>query len=536
MMNTITEIKITNLKNHPKNSRRVYNGLSELAASIAKNGILQNLTVVPDPDEDGTYFVVVGNRRLKAAQKAGLETVPCVITDMDESEQVMTTLVENMQRNDLTLEEEAAGIQMCIEDYGIDVGTLAEKIGFSKSTIRHRLNVSKLDQKILSEKLHKAEFQLSITDIQKLERIKSIERRNIVLAAAADPRDLSCKIEQAVHAEQRDQKVKKLLTLAENEGIGKVPEGVDHYLSCWKIVTEVHLYEENVPETLLPEDFEMEEGDELYYVLLQMCFHVIHKKAEKKDEPPKETEAEKSPDQEEKPQPEGKGAKPEPEEKKPKISPEQLRLNLIQSHRSRFRDLWDNCYAELHDFHKDILEGKIDPPEDADALLKACWTLFLQDDFYPDHDALFHAVYECLGDEGEDVTARAMDLLSDMPVYLQMLTLLFYEMSDFSLMDHSAEYDVETGRVMRQMVDCFRQYGFSFSTEGHDELIDGFHPVYLCDGEETSDLEEASGEAEEDGFEDADEETETEPDDAEDSGDGPEETLGDEELPGARAA
>lgn len=70
----IQEIEISKLKIHPRNVRKTYRGIEELAESIKAKGILQNLTVVPDKDEEGTYLVVIGNRRLTAARMAGIST------------------------------------------------------------------------------------------------------------------------------------------------------------------------------------------------------------------------------------------------------------------------------------------------------------------------------------------------------------------------------------------------------------------------------------------------------------------------------
>ena len=200
------EISIKNLRNHPNNVRKHYTGISELAASIKENGILQNLTVVPDPGNEDMYLVVIGNRRLQAAKKAGLETVPCIVTDMEEPDQALTMLTENMQRKDLTLIEESEGFQMCLEDFGISIGTLAEKTGFSKTTVRHRLNVAKLDRDILTEKMNDTEFQLTITDLALLEKVKSIEKRNAVLEEAEDSRQLAWMAEQAALEEKPPQK------------------------------------------------------------------------------------------------------------------------------------------------------------------------------------------------------------------------------------------------------------------------------------------------------------------------------------------
>ena len=73
----IEDIQISKLRIHPKNVRKTYTNIDELADSIKTQGILQNLTVVKNPEEEGTYWVVIGNRRLTAAIKAGLKTAPC---------------------------------------------------------------------------------------------------------------------------------------------------------------------------------------------------------------------------------------------------------------------------------------------------------------------------------------------------------------------------------------------------------------------------------------------------------------------------
>lgn len=69
----VQEIEISKLRVHPKNVRKTYTNIDELADSMKTQGILQNLTVVKNPEEEGTYWVVIGNRRLTAAIKAGAE-------------------------------------------------------------------------------------------------------------------------------------------------------------------------------------------------------------------------------------------------------------------------------------------------------------------------------------------------------------------------------------------------------------------------------------------------------------------------------
>ena len=141
-MPQIVNIAIDRLSPHADNPRKDLGDLSELAASIKASGILQNLTVVPDePDNSNTDFtIIIGHRRYAAAKIAGLTELPCVVVEMSEREQLQTMLVENMQRSDLTVYEQAQGFQMML-NMGDSVAEIAEKSGFSQTTIRRRVKL-----------------------------------------------------------------------------------------------------------------------------------------------------------------------------------------------------------------------------------------------------------------------------------------------------------------------------------------------------------------------------------------------------------
>ena len=70
-------IPVAKLRQHPKNVRKTYDDIEELTASVRENGVLQNLTVVKDPADEGYYLVIIGNRRLMAARAAGLPALQC---------------------------------------------------------------------------------------------------------------------------------------------------------------------------------------------------------------------------------------------------------------------------------------------------------------------------------------------------------------------------------------------------------------------------------------------------------------------------
>lgn len=236
----IVMISTTNLHHHPDNPRKDLGDLSELVESIKKNGIMQNLTVIPiscisneadkQPDASNIalysdFCVLIGNRRMEACLQAGLEEVPCrVISNISKKEQVGIMLEENMQRNDLTIYEQAQGFQMML-DLGETAESIAEKTGFSKSTVYHRLNIAKLDQKILQDKENSTSFQLSIKDLTALEQIENIKTRNKVLREANNSENLIWKANSAAEQEKKDKNKKALIKLLKAEGI---PECADY--------------------------------------------------------------------------------------------------------------------------------------------------------------------------------------------------------------------------------------------------------------------------------------------------------------------
>jgi ParB/RepB/Spo0J family partition protein len=146
--NHIVMIRREQLHPHPDNPRKDLGDLEELRESIKEHGIMQNLTVVPDKDG---YKILIGHRRF-AASEGILEELPCVISEgLTDREQVGIMLCENMQRSDLTVFEQAHGFQMML-DLGDTVEVISQKTGFSKQTIKHRLEISKLDKKAIDIK------------------------------------------------------------------------------------------------------------------------------------------------------------------------------------------------------------------------------------------------------------------------------------------------------------------------------------------------------------------------------------------------
>ena len=100
--------------------------LIELANSIKKNGIIQPIAVREDKVDPGRFQIVAGERRWRAAQKAGLHEVPIIILDLNDNEALELAIVENIQRDDLNIVEEAKGYQRLSEEFGYDHEKIAK--------------------------------------------------------------------------------------------------------------------------------------------------------------------------------------------------------------------------------------------------------------------------------------------------------------------------------------------------------------------------------------------------------------------------
>ena len=121
-------------------------GLEELAASIREHGVLQPLTV---RKVDGSFELVSGERRLRAARMAGLSEVPCIVIDVDGVCSSLLALVENLQRRDLDFLEEAMALDRLIHTYDLSQEEAARRIGKSQSAVANKLRLLKLSPRLL---------------------------------------------------------------------------------------------------------------------------------------------------------------------------------------------------------------------------------------------------------------------------------------------------------------------------------------------------------------------------------------------------
>ena len=144
--NTIADIPIIKIRPNKAQPRKVFSEdeLSALSRSIAENGILQPLTVRKVSSTE--YELVAGERRLRAAVMAGLRKVPCIVVKCSDRESAVYALLENLQRADLGIFEEARGISKLIRRYGLTQEQAAIKLGKTQSTIANKLRLLRLSE------------------------------------------------------------------------------------------------------------------------------------------------------------------------------------------------------------------------------------------------------------------------------------------------------------------------------------------------------------------------------------------------------
>lgn len=213
------------LKPHPDNPRKNLGDLTELTESIKRSGIMQNLTVVPDTVENGKYRIVIGHRRFAASGMAGIDRLPCVISDMDAMEQLATMMSENMQRNDLTIAEQAAGVQMML-DLGETVDTVSEKTGLSKDSVRKRAKISTLGKKVLNAA---EQGGVTITDLLRIADIEDTKEREHIMDLAGNGLEYRGNIRQALRKQDLDKKLERARAQMEEHGIKPVKNEWDGY-------------------------------------------------------------------------------------------------------------------------------------------------------------------------------------------------------------------------------------------------------------------------------------------------------------------
>lgn len=450
---TAIYIKVANLIHHPDNPRKDLGDLTEMVESVKKNGIMQNLTIIPiscvlesETDkqanaerisESSQFYVLIGNRRLEAARIAGLERVPCrIISNIDKREQVSIMLEENMQRNDLTVWEQAQGFQLML-DLGETEETIAQKTGFGRTTIRHRLNIAKLDGDELKKKEAVEGFQLSLTDLYELEKVSSLETRNEILREAGSSRELASMAIRAAAKEKRDKNADKIIKMAVAAGMVLAEDWEQHrWDDTYKVLLEISDEDE------APESIDVKEDGELFYARDYRGIRILKKN------PPKK-------------------------EKKKKA--EDLKRECQKQKYQQITEKMSEIKAEIAEFIRDIVEGRLEEPKyDFQELIDTMIEL--------NATASATGLLSFIGKMphyslSEEEKKKAKETEEHLSVGTKCLIFMEQSMAYMGIASFGTnKYNDENGRRYKIFIALLEKYGFKL-LEGMD-VIDGTSELY----------------------------------------------------------
>jgi ParB family transcriptional regulator, chromosome partitioning protein len=145
----LVQIPLGSIKPNSRQPRRRFDaeGISELAESVRAQGLVQPVVVRPVPG--GTWELIAGERRLRAAKAAGLATIPALVRESDDRDSLLLALVENVAREDLSPIEEARAYSVLMDEFSLSLGDVAERVGRSKPTISNRIRLLELPEDVI---------------------------------------------------------------------------------------------------------------------------------------------------------------------------------------------------------------------------------------------------------------------------------------------------------------------------------------------------------------------------------------------------
>lgn len=282
-------IPVKDIYPHPDNPRKDVGDITELAESIKQSGIMQNLTVVPhEINGKSCYRVIIGHRRLAAAKAAGLETVPCMVSDMDYKTQIATMLSENMQRVDLTIFEQVQGIQMML-DLGESVDEVAKKTGFSKVTVKKRAKIAALPADGLKAAEERGGTLEEYVECMKIDD----EKKRSELLGYAGTRDFDWKANLFLKAQKRE-KIMSILLPKVKELAEKLKNGNERWSNKYIQVCSIDVESWNEGDTVIKD---YDPAEKYFYWNDDYRISIYRKAQKQKSKPVKKSDDEIKADQ-----------------------------------------------------------------------------------------------------------------------------------------------------------------------------------------------------------------------------------------------
>jgi len=213
----IEKIRLTEIEPNKGQPRKQFDSesLDELAESIKRYGVIQPIIVAK---QDEYYEIIAGERRWRAAKRAGLEEMPCIVRNDDERKKREISLIENIQREDLNPIEKARSFKELMEEYSLTQMQMSEIIGISRSAIANTIRILNLDNRVidlaLEGKLTEGHCRslVSIDDPEKQYKLalKIIETGDSV-------RDIERKVKNGKQLKEKDKKYEAIYQDIENQ-------------------------------------------------------------------------------------------------------------------------------------------------------------------------------------------------------------------------------------------------------------------------------------------------------------------------------
>lgn len=210
----VKQIKLTEIEPNAEQPRTKFDDgkLEELAKSIKQYGVIQPIIVMP---KEGYYEIVAGERRWRAAKKAGLSEIPCLVRTKTEQENREIALIENIQRENLNPIEKARGLRRLLDDYNLSQQQLADKLGMSRSGLTNNVRILNLDPRVIDLVL---QYNFSERQCRALMRVQDPDKQyKMALGIVEDgdnTEDLERKINNDKQLPKKDiEKAKKYLAI-----------------------------------------------------------------------------------------------------------------------------------------------------------------------------------------------------------------------------------------------------------------------------------------------------------------------------------
>lgn len=393
----------------------------------------------------GYENVVYTEENIKAAKNDRAELNKLIKAIEERRKQVKnmsTMLEENMQRNDLTIWEQAQGFQMML-DLGETEDTIAEKTGFSKKTIRHRLNIAKLDSKTLMEKERQDGYQLSLTDLYELEKIKDVKTRDKILKDSTDSRDLARRAINAQKEQKRQENMKLYVAMMKKLGLKKAPKEADSefYTDKWERMKDYSLDKEP-PKTMKFED----DGEPMFYLERYGTLYVIRKKKKEK-----------------------KVLTPEEEAKKQNMrNKKQIKAILKEAANTRKA------------FIEGILSGRIKKVTDEKQVEADLFEQMMDWETFTGHNKLIEFFVGCeVYNAPEEEKEAARKKMQGLSVLQKLLCLVSAMVADADLVEWNYTYNTVKGEKVKAFYGILEQYGFQFPNDEEKGVVEGTSDLYV---------------------------------------------------------